>query len=106
MNATTLNAMSLTQLTAIYNQHAAKQVKKFSCSKDAAVDKVLGVLPKAAKKSAAKKVGIGARIIELLRAGSSCKDTLTAIQGEFKGCATSIACVYWYNSKIRCGHFD
>ena len=50
-----------------------------------------------------KPQGIGAKILELLKAGTSPKDTLKIIQETFEDCATSMACVYWYKSKINTG---
>lgn len=106
MNAKTLSAMSLTELAAVYNTHAAKPVKKFSCSKEAAVAKVLSVLPakpKAAKGTSTKKQGIGTRTVELLKAGGKPTDVLAQLRKEFAAEVSSMASVYWYSSKIKTG---
>lgn len=104
MNAKDLSKMSLAQLTAEYNQHAAKKIVKFSCSKDAAIAKVLAVQPK--KTTATKKLGIGVRTIELLKAGGKPADVLAQLRKEFKADVSSMASVYWYNSKIKTGDIE
>jgi hypothetical protein len=48
-------------------------------------------------------LGIGARILKELKAGTSPKDTLQIIHDNFEGCKTTMACVYWYKSKINNG---
>jgi len=48
-------------------------------------------------------LGIGVRILKELKAGTSPKDTLQIIQATFEGCKTTMACVYWYKSKINQG---
>ena len=48
-------------------------------------------------------LGIGARILKELKAGTSPKETLEIIQATFEGCKTTMACVYWYKSKINNG---
>ena len=50
-----------------------------------------------------KPQGIGNKILELLKAGTSPKETLEIIQATFEGCKTTMACVYWYKSKINQG---
>ena len=50
-----------------------------------------------------KPQGIGAKILELLKAGTTPKETLETIQATFEGCKTTMACVYWYKSKINQG---
>ncbi len=50
-----------------------------------------------------KPQGIGAKILELLKSGVSPKETLETIQATFEGCKTTMACVYWYKSKINQG---
>ena len=109
MNTTTLSAASLQGLTDIYNQYAAKKIKKFSCSKDAAIAKVLAVLPakpKAAKATATKKLGIGKRTVELLKGGMKVADVLSTLRTEFKADVSSMASVYWYSSKIKTGDIE
>jgi len=102
-----LNTMNLTALTAVYNALSDKPIKKFSCSREQAVAKIIALQPKAATKAKGEKKEkgpmIGSRIVELLKAKTSPADVLTAIQKEFKDCKTSIKCVYWYNCKIRSG---
>lgn len=100
-----LSTMSLAELTEIYNKYAAKPIKKFSCSRDAAVAKVQAVLPKKAKAEGAKKLGIGARTVELLKGGKNAAETLAALRAEFGETVSSMAAVYWYASKIRCGAY-
>ena len=101
-----LSALSLAELTAVYNQHVAKPIKKFSCSRDEAVKRVTAVLPKKTKtEKTTKRLGIGARTVELLKAGTSVADTLATLRAEFGETASSMASVYWYSSKIRCGAF-
>ena len=55
------------------------------------------------KTKATKPQGIGNKILELLKAGTSPKETLEIIQTTFEGCKTTMACVYWYKSKINQG---
>lgn len=55
-----------------------------------------GKAVKAAKVAKPKGPTIGSRAIELLKGGTSAKETLATIQQEFKGCKTSMACIYWY----------
>lgn len=52
-----------------------------------------------------RKPGVGARQIELLKSGMKAEEVLSTIQSEFPDAKTSIKCVYWYASKIRCGQF-
>lgn len=96
-----LNAMSLAQLTVEYNRYAAKPITKFSCSKEAAVAKVLAVQPK--KSTATPKMGIGKRTVELLKAGADAKHTLETLRKEFKADVSSMSSVYWYSSKLKTG---
>ena len=100
-----LSTMSLAELTEIYNKHADKPIKKFSCSRDAAVAKVQAVLPKKTKAEGTKKLGIGARTVELLKSGKTPADVLAALRAEFGENTSSMPSVYWYSSKIRCGAF-
>jgi hypothetical protein len=55
------------------------------------------------KTKATKPQGIGNKILELLKSGVSPKETLETIQATFEGCKTTMACVYWYKSKINNG---
>jgi hypothetical protein len=55
------------------------------------------------KTKATKPQGIGNKILELLKSGVSPKETLETIQATFEGCKTTMACVYWYKSKINQG---
>lgn len=96
-----LNSMSLAQLTVEYNRYAAKKITKFSCSKAAAVAKVLAVQPK--KSTATSKMGIGKRSVELLKAGGKPADVLVQLRREFKSDVSSMASLYWYSSKIKTG---
>ena len=108
--ANQLATMSLAELTVEYNKHAAKPLKSIlSCSKAKAIEKVLAVLPKATTeaKTEKKEKGptISSRIVEQLKAGVAPKAVLEVIQKEFKNCKTSMACVYWFKSKINCGAY-
>lgn len=51
-----------------------------------------------------KKVTIASVIVENLKKGMTPADVLAEVKKAFKDAKTSIACVYWYSSKIRCGH--
>lgn len=51
-----------------------------------------------------KKLGIGKRIVELLKSGIEPKVVLEEILKEFNS-KTTIACVYWYKSKINKGFY-
>lgn len=97
-----LSTKTLTELTAMYNALSDKPIKKFSCSREAAIAKIQALMPKA---KTAKKQGIGARTVELLKSGKSKADTLAALRAEFGETVSSMAAVYWYSSKIRCGAF-
>lgn len=99
-----LSTMSLADLTAVYNKYAAKPIKKFSCSKEAAIAKVQSVLP--VKATATKKLGIGKRTVELLKDGLSPADVLATLRKEFKSDVSSMASVYWYSSKIKTGDIE
>ena len=70
-----------------------------------ALDKVAkGVEPAKPAPSAKRPVrGIGARILVELKAGTSPQKTLEIIKETFDGCQTTMACVYWYKSKINSG---
>ncbi len=55
-------------------------------------------------KQAVKKGGtIAASIIAGLRAGRTPQKVLEAVQKKHKDCKTTIACVYWYSSRIKRG---
>ena len=105
MNAKELRALSLAELTVEYNKYAAKPVKKFACSKAAAVEKVLAVMPKTKTKTEPKARGIGNMIIELIKAKVALPEVLVKVQSAFPEANTKMASVYWYSSKIRCGQF-
>lgn len=104
MKTTDLSTMNLSELTAVYNKYAAKPIKKFSCSKDAAIAKVVAVLP--AKGTSTKKLGIGKRTVELLKTGLTAANVLEALRKEFKSDVSSMASVYWYSSKIKTGDIE
>ncbi len=104
MDAKTLSTMSLSDLTAVYNKFAAKPIKKFSCSRDAAIAKVLPLLP--TKTTSTKKLGIGKRTVELLKDGVKPAEVLATLLEEFPTAKTSIKCVYWYSSKIKTGDIE
>ena len=97
-----LNTLTLAQLTEIYNQHAPKAVKKFSCSREAAIAKVEAVLPKKTAKTV-KGTGIGVAIITCLRNGTNVADTLQYVLDHFEGAKTTVKCVYWYASRLNRG---
>jgi hypothetical protein len=106
-----LRTMTLAQLTGVYNQYAAKKISKFSCSKDQAIAKVMGVLPKTTAKAAAKSeakgekkprgLGIGAYVKELLTKGEKPADVLAAVLKKFPDAKTTMSCVYWYANSMR-----
>jgi hypothetical protein len=104
MDAKTLSAMSLTDLSAVYNKYAAKPIKKFSCSKDAAIAKILPLLP--TKATSTKKLGIGKMTVELLKDGNKPADVLAALRKHFKADVSSMQSVYWYSSKIKTGDIE
>ena len=66
-------------------------------AQDKVVETVEAEAPKKAK-------GIGKKIVEYLKAGVEPKDVLVKILEEFKS-KTTIACVYWYKSKINKGFY-
>jgi hypothetical protein len=124
MNAQDLNTKTLAELTAIYNASADQPIKKFTCSRDKAIERILnletietvstdelvedggdGFVPAIPleKTVKTKKLGIGKRITELLKLKTPTKDVLATIKAEFEGCKTTMACVYWYASKINLG---
>jgi len=116
--AEALSAMTLADLTVVYNTFAPRSIKKFSCSKATAVEQTLlvqsnfvppaPVKAKPAKKAtteaattSTKKPGIGAFIKAQLKAGVAPADILTAVQAEFEGAATSMKCIYWYKCDMK-----
>lgn len=105
-----LNKMSLSDLTALYNEHAAKPIKKFACSKEVAVVRTMQVLPKskpATKKSEGKGerrprgLGICKLIAAHLKSGKTPADTLAAVLKKHPEAKTTIKCVYWVAHKIK-----
>jgi hypothetical protein len=132
MNAQDLSTKTLAELTAIYNESADTPIKKFTCSKNKAIERILSIetfettdvaeleddeelvedggdgfvpaipLEKTVK---TKKLGIGKRIVELLKDKTPTKTVLETIKLEFEGCKTTMACVYWYASKINLGQY-
>lgn len=100
---TKLNEMSLKDLTALYNQHAAKPIKAFSGSKAEAIKRVEAVLPKKAAAAGAKpKVGSGAYIRELLAAEKkSPTEIIEALKAKFPGSAATTKDVAWHKYMMR-----
>jgi hypothetical protein len=78
------------------NQAEAKLVEEAE-KQEAQVQEVEAQAP-------SKKKGIGKRIVELLKGGMEPKTVLEEILKEF-GSKTTIACVYWYKSKINKGFY-
>jgi hypothetical protein len=137
MNAQDLSTKTLAELTAIYNEQADTPIKKFTCSKDKAIERILNLetfettdvaeleddeteevveldplwgrtitTPTVEAQSTKPKAkGIGKRIIELLKDKTPTKTVLETIKLEFEGCKTTMACVYWYASKINLGQY-
>lgn len=108
MTKTQLNEMSLLSLTAVYNTYAEKQIKKFTCSKAEAVERVLKVLPKSEKaKSTSGKAGPGPRtgvckmMTELFGLGLQPKEVLEEIQEKLPSARTSYKAVLWYRAYLR-----
>lgn len=60
--------------------------------------------PKIVEVKVEKPLGIGQVIVKELKAGSKPKEVLELIQQQFEGCKTTMACVYWYKSKINGGY--
>lgn len=104
-----LQALSLKELTAIYNKHADKPIKLFSCSKVEAVKRTFAVMPapqaetKAPKKEGTKPQGIGRFIMEQLTTGTKVADIVTAVAAKFPDANTKVASVYWYKSAMKSG---
>ena len=53
-----------------------------------------------------KKMGIGKYIVSYLSQGLSPKDVLALIGARFPEAKTSMACVYWYQSKLNTNAID
>jgi hypothetical protein len=128
MDENELSTKTLAELTAIYNASADQPIKKFTCSKDKAIERILALdsketvnidelvdedevvetqeveTPTVEVETVKPKArGIGKRITELLKAKTPTKTVLEIIKAEFDGCKTTMACVYWYASKINLG---
>ena len=93
-----LESMSLAQLTETYNKYAAKPVKKFSCSREAAIAKVKAVMPKRTAKQ-----GVGAVTIECLQKGMKPAEVLEQLRKTFGEAVGSIKAIYWYASRLNRG---
>lgn len=61
------------------------------------------VIPTKAKVIPAKPQGIGAHCISLLKTGMTPKNVLLNTLITFPEAKTSMACIYWYASKIKAG---
>lgn len=106
-----LESMTLAGLTDVYNQYAPKPIKKFTCSRTAAVERVVKVLPveqKTAKKTAAQglkgpgpRTGVCRLMAQLFSEGLSPKDVFAKIQEQLPEARTSLRAVYWYRSYLR-----
>ena len=125
MDQNELSTKTLPELTDIYNESADTPIKKFSCSKEKAIERILSLetfettdsseledevvetqeveTPTVEVSAKPKARGIGKRIVELLKAETPTKTVLETIKTEFEGCKTTMACVYWYASKINLG---
>jgi hypothetical protein len=104
MKKSELQAMSLVELTGIYNKHAAKPIKKFSGSKEAAIAKVIGVLPKASSGAGSRpRVGSGEFIREKLRAGGYGKYAVIVelVKKTFPTSRATEKDVAWHANKLR-----
>jgi len=111
MTKTQLNEMSLAALTAVYNTHATKKIKKFSCSKAEAIERVLSVLPKQPKaKSTVERggtqkpgprTGVCAQMTELFGKGMQPKEVLEWIRENLPAAKTSYKAVLWYRSHLK-----
>ena len=102
-----LTTLSLSALTALYNLHADKPIKKFSCSKEKAIAKVQEVMPKPTiekptTKKPGPKQGIGAMVCELILAKElSPKDILATVLETYPTAKTTMKCIYWYFSHLK-----
>lgn len=103
MTKTELQALSLKQLAAVYNQHADKPIKAFSGSKDTAVERVLAVLPKAAMKAGAKpRVGSGAFIRECLTKGKlTPAEIIEQVHAKFPTSRATTKDVAWHKNRMK-----
>ena len=110
MTKTQLNEMSLIALTAVYNTYATKTIKKFTCSKAEAVERVLKVLPAQPKakstverggKGPGPRTGVCAQMTELFSKGMSPKEVFAWIQDNMPAARTSLKAVHWYKSHLR-----
>lgn len=107
MTKSELSTKSLVELTAIYNASVDKPIKKFTCSKAEAVERVLKVLPKSSKKSArgsstaGPRTGVCSLMTTLFAKGLSPKDVHARIHAELPACKTSLPAVYWMRSYLR-----
>lgn len=105
-----LTKLTLTELTAIYNEAAEKPIKKFSCSKEEAIKRVKAVMPKpAVKQKKAHKPGVGAFIITQLQAGKSDAAIVLSVVASFPQTAAGASetaarkHVAWYKSALKTG---
>lgn len=101
-----LTTLSLSALADLYNQYAEKPVKKFACSKEKAIAKVLEVMPEepepTTKKKPGPKQGIGHMVCELILAKElSPKDILAAVLEKYPTAKTTMKCIYWYFSHLK-----
>ena len=104
MTKSELSTKSLVELTAIYNAAADKPIKKFTCSKAEAVERVLKVLPKKSAKGASTagpRTGVCGLMTSLFAKGLSPKDVHVKIHAELPLCQTSLPAVYWFRSYLR-----
>ena len=110
---TDLTTLSLAQLAELYNQHAEKQIKKFSCSKRGAIAMVQEVMPEVqevmpevpkptTKKKPGPKQGIGHMVCELILAKElGPKDILAVVLKAYPSAKTTMKCIYWYYSHLK-----
>lgn len=98
-----LESQTLSALTAIYNAHATKQIKKFTCSKTEAVERVLSVLPVVHVKQgfSGPRTGVCARMTQWFSEGLSSKDVFAKVQQEIPEAKTSLKAVYWYKAYLK-----
>ena len=107
-----LSAMSLAELTGMYNQYAAKPIKRFSCSRDAAIAKIMALQPKAkpAASTPTKKLGIGKLICDMLALGDARDAIVVAVMAilVINGHSNNMAgfLVYFYLLKRSQNHSD
>ena len=110
MDKKALNAKSLAELTAIYNEHADKPIKKFSGSKAEAIERVLKVLPKAAKaknnkgiSTSGPRTGVCAWMKAQHVKGVSAVDTFSVLHEHFPEAKTTLKTVRWYFNYLNQG---